>query len=150
MGPLSPRQTFRSTVAGANLWLDYSRPAMRGRPIWGALVPSGAVWRMGANEAAHFATDRTLELGTLTLPPGTYTLFLLPTAERWQLIVNRATGISGLDHDPAQDVGRTEMTKETLDRPAELFTMQIDQAQGAPRLVMAWDRTRAYVPIRVR
>jgi hypothetical protein len=123
---------------------------MRGRPIWGALVPWDAVWRMGANDAAHFATDRALEIGTLTLQPGTYTLFLLPSAGRWQLIVNRATDISGLDHDPAQDVGRTELTKETLDRPVELFTIQIDDAQGGPRLAILWDRTRAHVPIRVR
>jgi hypothetical protein len=150
MGPLSPRQTFRTTAAGANLWVDYSRPAKRGRPVWGALVPWGEVWRMGANDAAHFATDRTVQLGELTLQPGTYTLFLLPAADRWQLIVNRTTGISGLDHDPAQDVGRTDMTKETVERPAELFTIQLEEAQGGPRLVVAWDRTRAWVPIRVQ
>jgi hypothetical protein len=150
LGPLSPRQTFRITTGGVNLWLDYSRPAMRGRPIWGALVPWGEVWRMGANEAAHFATDRTVQIGNLTLPPGTYTLFLLPTPDRWQLIVNRATGISGLDHDPAQDVGRTDMTRETVERPIELFTMQLEEAQDGARLVIAWDRTRAHVPIRVR
>ena len=150
LGPLSPRQTFRITTGGVNLWLDYSRPAMRGRPIWGVLVPWGEVWRMGANDAAHFATDRTIQLGTLTLQPGTYTLFLLPTPDRWQLIVNRATGISGLDHDPAQDVGRTEMARETVARPVELFTMQLEPAQDGARLVIAWDRTRAHVPIRVR
>jgi hypothetical protein len=150
MGPLSPRQTFRTTMGGANLWVDYGRPAMRGRPIWGALVPWDAVWRMGANDAAHFATDRPIEIGTLRLEPGTYTLFLLPAADRWQLIVSRATGISGLDHDAAQDVGRTDLTKETIERPVERFTVQLDEAQGGGRLVIAWDRTRAYVPLRVR
>src|SRR5688572_10247065 len=150
MGPLSPRQTFRIATNRANLWLDYSRPAMRGRPIWGALVPWGAVWRMGANDAAHFSTDRTVQIGSVTVTPGTYTLFLLPEQNRWQLVINRATGISGLEHDPAQDIGRTEMTLETVPRPAELFTMQIEEVQAIPRLVVSWDRVRGHVPLMVR
>ncbi|HEX9936591.1 MAG TPA: DUF2911 domain-containing protein [Longimicrobium sp.] len=152
MGPLSPRQASRAFVGGANLWLDYSRPAMRGRPIWGALVPYGAVWRMGANDAAHFATDRRVRVGELTLEPGTYTLFLLPTADAWTLVVNRKTGMSGLEHDPAADVGRVPMTRETLERPAEQFTMDLRPAANAPTgatLYVAWDRQAATVPIRV-
>ncbi|HSJ12778.1 MAG TPA: DUF2911 domain-containing protein [Longimicrobiales bacterium] len=150
LGMLSPRHAARTRVGDANIWLDYSRPAMRGRPIWGALVPWDAVWRMGANEAAHLATDRTIALGDLTLEPGTYTLFLLPAADRWTLIVNRATGISGLERDPAQDIGRVELTTETLERPVELFTVQVDGAAADARLAIAWDRTRASVPLRAR
>ncbi|HSL72454.1 MAG TPA: DUF2911 domain-containing protein, partial [Longimicrobiales bacterium] len=97
LGPLSPRSTVRRRIQNANIWLDYSRPAMRGRPVWGALVPWGKTWRMGANDAAHFATDRALQFGAVTIAPGTYTLFLMPKADRWELIVNRTTGMSGLD-----------------------------------------------------
>ena len=150
LGPLSPRQTTRQRVGSANLWLDYSRPAMRGRPIWGALVPWGQVWRMGANDAAHLATDRTLQIGDITVEPGTYTLFLLPTEQQWTLVVNRATGISGLEHDPAQDVGRTVLRTESLAAPAESFTIQVEGAGADPRLAIQWDRTRATVPLRVR
>jgi hypothetical protein len=150
LGMLSPRHTTRTGLDGANLWLDYSRPAMRGRPIWGALVPFGAVWRTGANDAAHFATDRIVQLGELTLEPGTYTLFLQPAAERWTLIVNRQTGISGLERDAAQDVGSTALTTETLTQPAELFTIEIRGSGADARLAFAWDRTRASVPLAVR
>lgn len=150
LGALSPRQTTRQRVGEANVWLDYSRPAMRGRPIWGALVPWGQVWRMGANDAAHLATDRTLQLGDITLEPGTYTLFLLPTEQAWTLIVSRATGISGLEHDPAHDVGRTVLRTETLAAPAESFTMQVAGSGDDARLAIQWDRTRATVPLRVR
>ncbi|HEY0037430.1 MAG TPA: DUF2911 domain-containing protein, partial [Longimicrobium sp.] len=128
MGQLSPRLASRAFVGGANLWLDYSRPGMRGRPIWGALVPYGAVWRMGANDAAHFATDRRVQLGGLTLEPGTYTLFLLPAADAWTLVVNRKTGISGLEHDPSADVARVPISRETLERPVEQFTMELRPA----------------------
>jgi len=150
MGPLSPRQAYRVGVGGANLWVDYGRPAMRGRPVWGALVPYGQIWRMGANDAAHLSTDRTIQLGGLTLAPGTYTLFLLPTESDWTLVVNRQTGISGLEYDAANDLGRVPLTRETAERPAEQFTLELRPAQdGTATLVIAWDRARASVPIRI-
>jgi hypothetical protein len=149
MGPLSPRQASRAFVGGANLWLDYGRPAMRGRPVWGLLVPYGSVWRMGANDAAHFATDRRVRLGDRSLEPGTYTLFLLPAADAWTLVVNRKTGMSGLEHDPSADVGRVAMTRETLERPAEQFTLEVRPAANGANLYVAWDRQAGTVPIRV-
>lgn len=149
MGPLSPRHTTRTHLGGATLWLDYSRPSMRGRPVWGALVPYGEVWRMGANDAAHFATDRPLDLGGLALQPGTYTLFLIPTADAWTLIVSRRTGGSGLQYNEAQDVGRVRMAVDTMAAPAEQFTLQV-RGGDAPALVVAWGRMRGSVPIDVR
>ena len=150
MGSLSPRSTVRKRIAGANIWIDYSRPAARGRPIWGALVPWGSVWRMGANDAAHLATDRTLELGNLTLSPGTYTLFLLPNRDKWELIINRATGMSGLDYDAAQDVERLQLTVEPVSPAVESFLLDAVEVGGAPRLMLAWGGMRAWVPFRVR
>lgn len=150
MGPLSPRQTFRRRVGEANLWVDYGRPSMRGRAVWGALVPHGEVWRMGANDAAHLATDRTIELGGLTLEPGTYTLFLLPTADAWTLIVNRRTGTSGLAYEPAQDVGRIPLAPEPAEPSMEQFTIELRGGEEEGLLSLGWDRRRASVPIRVR
>jgi hypothetical protein len=146
MGILSPRQTSRNTVNGANIWIDYSRPAMRGRPVWGSLVPFGKVWRTGANDAAHISTDKTIELGGLTLAPGTYTVFLVPNADEWMLAVNRKTGMSGLEYDAAHDVGRVKMSKQTLSEPVEWFTIELNNGV----LNFAWDRTRASVPVVVR
>lgn len=150
LGMLSPRQTYRARVGGANIWVDYSRPAMRGRPVWGALVPLGAVWRTGANDAAHLSTDRTLQLGDLTLAPGTYTLFLEPTANDWSLIVNRQTGMSGLDRDPAQDLGKVMMTRESVEQPIEAFTIAVNPVEGGGRIVMGWDRMKGYVGFTVK
>jgi hypothetical protein len=97
------------------------------------------------------ATDRTLEVGGLTLPSGTYTLFLLPVEDgEWQLIFNRATGVSGLEHDTAQDVGRVPLRRERLNEPVEQFTLSVGTVEGAPMLRLAWDRIRASVPFRVR
>jgi DUF2911 family protein len=149
LGPLSPRQTFRERVGAANLWLDFSQPARRGRPVWGALVPWGQVWRMGANDAAHLATDRTLEFGNVTVPPGTYTLFLLPAQHGWQLIINRATGMSGLEYDAANDVGRVALRVEPITRPVESFTLDVGETADGGTLSLSWDQTRASVGFRV-
>ena len=150
LGMLSPRAAYRTVVDGANVWVDYSRPGMRGRPIWGALVPWGNVWRMGANDAAHIAVDRAVALGGVVLEPGTYTLFLIPDEEKWTLIVNRATDISGLEHDAAQDVGRAVMKVETMPQAIEQFTIRVEDTEDAGVLWLQWDRTRASVPLRVR
>jgi hypothetical protein len=150
MGNLSPRQTYRNTVNGANIWIDYSRPGMRGRPIWGSLVPYGRVWRTGANDAAHFSTDRTIEIGGLTLAPGTYTMFLLPTADQWTLIFNKQTGMSGLERNEAQDIGRVTLTKSEAAAPVEFFTISLQPAESGGTLGFAWDRTRATVPFVVK
>jgi hypothetical protein len=82
VGALSGRARMTSNVGGATISLDYGTPSKRGRSIWGALVPFGAVWRTGANQATHFETDRDLVLGTgrdtLVVPTGRYTLFSIP------------------------------------------------------------------------
>ena len=151
MGALSPRMTFRRRIGEANVWIDYSRPGARGRPVWGGLVPYGRVWRMGANDAAHLSSDRTLQIGDITVPPGTYTLFLLPhSQDRWELIVNRRTGISGLDYDQAQDVGRTAVQTGTMSAPYQWFTLDIVTLPQGPELQIGWDRGLGRVPIRVR
>lgn len=149
LGPLSPRHAYRARVGDANLWVDYSRPSARGRPIWGGLVPWDAVWRMGADMAAHFATDRRLQVGELTLEPGTYTLFLLPAEAGWSLIVNRATGIGGLDHDPAQDVGRTALEVRPAAEPAEQFTIVVPSSADGARLEVRWADRIGSAPLRV-
>ena len=83
--------------------------------------------------------------------PGTYSLFLLPAENReWQLIFNRVTGMSGLDYNPAQDVGRAPLRLEQLSAPVEQFTLDVGTVEGTSRLTLGWDRTRAVVPFRVR
>ena len=147
---LSPRDTATQTIGSAHLVVDYGRPSKRRREIFGGLVPYGAVWRTGANEATHFRTDRDLTIGTLRIPRGTYTLWTIPARDGWTLIVNRETGQWGTDYDKTQDVGRTTMKVATLGAPVEQFTIAIERARnGSGVLTMSWDTTRASVPIYV-
>lgn len=145
-GELSGRGADTASIAGATLRVDYGRPAKRGREVFGRLVPWGQVWRTGANRATHFATDRALLLGGTPIPAGEYTLFTVPRAEGWTLIVNLRTNITGTAHDPAHDLARIEMRTRALPEVVEDFTIRLDRDGPGGVLRLQWDRTEAFVP----
>ena len=147
---LSPRDSTTQTIGSAHVTVDYGRPSMRRRAIFGSLVPYGAVWRTGANEATHLRTDRDIKIGTVRVPRGTYTLWTIPERDGWTLIINRQTGQWGTDYDKSRDLGRTPMKVETLSSSVEQFTIGLEPGRnGAGVLTMSWDTTRASVPISV-
>ena len=148
---LSPRDTVSLEVGtGRRVYIDYGRPSMRGRRIMGGLVPYGRVWRTGANAATTLVTDVDLELGGTALPRGTYTLYSIPTAEGWTLIVNRQTGQWGTQYEPARDFARIPMRVSRLATPVEQFTMSLERGRdGAGTLALSWENTRAWLPFRV-
>jgi len=148
MGTLSPLENLRVTVSGAQIGVDYSRPSLRGRPL-DMLVPPGAVWRTGANAATSITTDRPLHFGSLAVPAGEYSIFTIPQANSWTLILNRQTGQSGLEHDAALDLGRVAMQVRTLDTPVEQFTIVVEPDGQGGVLRLRWGRTEAFIPFRV-
>ncbi len=147
IGQLSPRDTVTATVGGANITLDYSRPARRGRAIWGALVPWDQVWRTGANAATSLTTSADITIGGVAVPAGSYTLFSLPSPSGTKLIINGQTGQWGTIYDPSKDHARVDMASETLAAPAELFTIDIVPSGAGAQLQISWDRTRFTAPI---
>jgi len=150
MGMASPRDTARA-AGGDELFIDYSRPSVRGRTVWGGtLVPFNAIWRTGANTATHFRTSRDLVIGGTPVPAGTYTLWTWPTAQGYQLVINKRTGQWGTEYDQAQDLARVPLTATTLDQPVEQFTMAIDRSGNGGTIRMMWDRTQLAVPFTVR
>lgn len=151
LGALSPRETYRTQVGDASIWVDYGRPAARGRTVMGGLVPWSEVWRTGANAATHLSTSRDLAFeGGEVIPAGTWTLYTVPRPEGWLLIVNRQTGQGGLDYDPSRDLVRIPMGVETLAEPVERFTIRVQELEGGSgALIMEWERTRVTAPFRV-
>ena len=143
LGQMSPRDTVHATIAGARLMVDYGRPHVRGRKIFGGIVPFGEVWRTGANAATQFSTDRPLIFGPDTLAAGTYTLWTQPTATGVSLIFNRQTGQWGTEHDPAQDILTVPMERLKASQPTEVFTIRIEPAGGSEGLlVFEWAEVR--------
>jgi hypothetical protein len=143
MGALSTRDTVKVSAGGAALWIDYGRPAKRGRDVFGALVPWNAVWRTGANAATQFKTDRALSMNGTTVPAGFYTLWSIPTPTGTKLVINSQTGQWGTEHDPAKDLYTIDMNVSALAQPAERFTISVEPNDSGGLLRLDWDTRRS-------
>jgi len=151
LGALSPRDSVVSRVGAATVSVAYGQPSARGREIFGGVVPWGEVWRTGANLPTILRTDRDLVIGGAAVPAGAYSLFTIPAPGGWQLVVNRRSEGWGTQHDPAHDLARVPMQRQTLDSRVEQLTISVvELADGVGELRIAWDDTRAAVPVRAR
>ncbi len=150
LGVPSPRGQVDVSGGGATFQVVYSRPAKRGREIWGGLVPHNEVWRTGANAATVFTTDRDLTVGGTRVPAGSYTLWTTFTPSSATLIINSQTGQWGTGHDDSQDFARIEMERNDLDEMVERFTIAIEPTDRGGTLQLQWDRTQFSVPMVVR
>ena len=147
----SPPATADVTLAGKQITIKYSRPSMRARKIMGDLVPYGQVWRTGANEATTLITPVALKIGTADVPAGEYTLWTLPGANSWKLIINKQTGQWGTEYDQKQDLARVDMQRSTLPQPAEQFLISWHKVSDRKAdLVLEWETTRVSVPVEAR
>ncbi len=99
---------------GHTVTIQYSRPSMRGRKIFGGLVPYDEVWRTGANAATSLKTDVDLNIGGANVPAGSYTLYSLPGMTSWKLIINKQTGQWGTEYSQSQDLARVDMKVSQL------------------------------------
>jgi len=152
----SPVATTMVASGDKQIRISYHAPSMHGRQILGGLVPYGQVWRAGANQATLLHTDLDLTIGSLTVPKGDYSLYILPEENQWTLIVNTQTGQWGIkrdgstSEDPAKDLGRVAMKLTQPAAPVETFaiTLTKDGNQGA--LAMAWENTVATVAFDAR
>ncbi|RYZ21980.1 MAG: DUF2911 domain-containing protein [Chitinophagaceae bacterium] len=129
----------------------YSRPLTSGRTIFGDLVPYGEVWRLGANEATEVEFYREVRIGNKKLPKGKYTLYAITTPTQWTVIFNKETDTWGaFKYDEKKDVARVTVPVEKLDAAVEPFTILFDKADGANRLLIAWDTARVAVPVSLK
>ncbi len=161
LGQLSPPDSVRATIAGTTIAVDYSRPAMRGRTIFGGIVPWNRVWRTGANLATRFTTFADLVMGGTTIPKGSYTLWTLPAPTGWKLILNNQTKapcegqacsvptrapLWGTEYAADSDFTRVDATTEQLPRPVEQFTIAVLPQGNGGIIRMDWERTRISIP----
>jgi hypothetical protein len=114
----------------------------------GCLVPYGKVWRTGANPATTLITSVPLVFGTLLVPAGTHTLYTLPGADTWQLIVNKQTGQWGLTYNQDQDLGRMPMKAKPMKAPQEVMSISFENTTAvSTELHVRWETTDRYVVI---
>jgi hypothetical protein len=147
---LSPPAETSATIGGKKIQIKYSSPRMRGRKIMGGLVPFGQVWRTGADSATGMTTEANLEIGSLKIPKGNYTIYTIPQANEWTLIISKELGQWGTDYHPKLDLGRTKMSVKTLGTPVEAFKLEVTSQGGNKGLLtLTWEKTQASVPITV-
>jgi hypothetical protein len=148
LGQASTRDTVRATLGNAHLWIDYGRPALRGRDVWVNGVLGDTLWRTGANAATQLHSDVDLVIGGATIPAGTYTLWTATTPTGYRLVVNKQFGQWGTIHDATRDLVRVPLTETSVADPIERFTIGV-QPQGAQSgvLTLTWGRKQLAVPI---
>lgn len=147
--PSPPASTHCMFSDGKTLRVDYSSPRMKGRKIYGGLVPYGKEWRAGANEATTFVTNADLMVGDKDVPAGSYTIFTLPEEGKWTLIVSKKTGEWGIPYPGEQyDFTRAPMEVSRLNEPVENFAISFVQTPDGCSMNMDWETTRATILIR--
>jgi len=145
----SPPATAQCSFAdGKSISVDYSSPRMKGRIIFGGLVPYGQVWRTGANEATTFVTTTDVKVGDANVPAGSHTIFTIPEQGTWTLIMSKKTGEWGIPYPGEQfELARAPMTVSKTSPPVENFAISFEQAGAACTLNIEWETTRASVKI---
>jgi Protein of unknown function (DUF2911) len=146
--PSPPAQAQCSFADGKTVTVDYSSPRMKGRKIFGDLVPYGQVWRTGANEATSFVTTANLTVGNLSVPAGSYTIFTVPNQDKWTLIINKKTGEWGIPYKYESDeLGRTDMKVSQTSSPVENFTITLNHSASACQMSISWENTKASIAL---
>lgn len=150
---LSPHETTGAVIEGNRVTVVYGRPYTKDprsdevRKIWGGLVPYGAIWRTGADEATLFITQKPIKFGDTTIPAGAYTLFTLPNEDGTaKLIINKQIGQWGVgpgSYDEGMDLARVDLKKDALDKPLDQFTMSVAKnPSGGGVLKLMWEDTQ--------
>ena len=145
----SPSSTLKQRVGVTDIQVDYSRPSMKERVIFGGLVPYDKVWRTGANSATKISFGTPVKLNGTDVPAGEYALFSIPGKTEWTVILNKVTGQWGsYSYDEKNDVARVKAIPIAIPTAVESFTIGMnDLSQHSATLFLTWEKTR--VPVKV-
>ncbi|HUR30418.1 MAG TPA: DUF2911 domain-containing protein [Saprospiraceae bacterium] len=127
--------------------LIYSRPQLNGRKAFGELQAYGEVWRLGANEATEIEFFRDVKINNKKIKKGRYSLYCIPSPDKWTLIINRETDTwGGFKYDETKDVLRVTVPVTTNEQ-TEAFTIVFEKSVGGANMLMYWDSVKASLPI---
>ncbi len=142
---ISPAETLSGTIGSAKITINYSSPSVKGRKIWGGLVPFDSVWRAGANNATTFRTSVPIEVAGKTLPAGRYSFFLVPrTTGAWTAIFNRVPYQWGaFEYDQTKDQLRVDVEARVSADPVEALSYTI-----VPNgFFLSWEKMIVFIPV---
>jgi len=145
----SPSQTIKQDFALSHIEVSYSRPVMKGRVIFGDLVPFGKVWRTGANNATRITFGEDVKVGGVAVKAGSYALYTIPDKTEWEVILNKSTQNWGSNgYDKADDVARFKVKPMALAQSVESFTIQLaDVVNNKANVQIMWEKTGVSFPV---
>jgi hypothetical protein len=147
----SPTQTVRQDFGLSTVELSYSRPSIKGRTVFGDLVPWGKVWRTGANSATTITFGEEVTIGDKKVPAGKYGLLTIPEKNDWTVILTKQLDVtSPAAYKQENDVVRVSAKPVALPFSVESFTIVFDDVKSSSmNLGLLWDKTMVSVPIKV-
>lgn len=145
----SPKARVDQRVGLTDFSIEYSSPGVKGRKIFGGLVPFDQVWRTGANAATKLTASRDFTFGDKAVPKGSYSLFTIPGASSWTVILNKDVDASAQDYDTKNDAARVTVSPQSTDARERMAFFFTDTTDAGTRLDLAWDTLRVSVPIKV-
>ncbi len=149
--PSSPNATAMTMVGDAHIHIDYSSPSVRGRVIFGELIPFGELWRAGANNATWIESNKDLLIGNQTLPAGKYGVFAIPDKDKWTIKINKNWDQHGTDdYKESEDVLTLDVQPARLEEIQEQLEYQVvkmDEQSGI--ISLAWEKTKVEIPFKV-
>lgn len=147
----SPAAKLTQTVGLTDITIEYSSPAVKGRKIWGALVPYKEVWRTGANQATRFTFSKDVVIGDKPVPAGTYAFFAIPTDKQWTLILNKDAfqgGASAYKQDA--DVLRLDVKPVAVPMRERLAYAVTNFTDDAAQIDLEWEKLRVSLPVKLK
>ncbi len=149
--PVSPLDSTEVFLNNYKVKVTYSKPFMRGRNIWGVVVPTDSIWRTGANAATVLKTETATVIGGVTIPAGTYTLYSRPRANGYDLIVSKKAP-GDADYEPSMDLARIQMAMKTLDKQVDPFRISLEKTsqKDLAYLKFAWGDREYAVDVKVK
>lgn len=147
---LSPTSKLIQEFSTSSIEISYSRPSMRGRKIFGDLVPYGQVWRTGANSATKIKFGEDVILGGQEIKAGEYALYTIPDMKEWTIILNKGIGNWGqYGYDTKDDIARFKVIPKMKDGNTQTFTFTItNMTYNTCNIEMAWEKTKIILPVK--
>jgi hypothetical protein len=147
----SPFAKVVQTVGLTDITVDYSSPGVKGRKIWGGVVPYDKMWRAGANQATKITFSRDVTFAGKPVPAGTYAFFVIPTKGAWTVILNKRADQSGTgaNYNQAEDQVRVQVTPKSAPMRERLAYLVADFTDDKAELELEWDKLRLAIPIGV-
>ena len=146
----SPRQSVEQQFSMSKISLDYGRPAVKGRKVFGELVPFGQVWRAGANSATKITFEQSIDFGGKVVPAGTYGAFVIPQEKEWKIILNKdANQWGAYSYDERLNIIDITVPTQKLTEAQEVFEIALNpKDENNVDMVFKWDLTKVIVSLK--